>query len=251
MIKKYTITCLLMLGFCVFTKMFGFNFSSNLAPSILPDIENSRRLAQIIFYEDFTFANEILPSADERIAYKMRKALKAHSFSTLQTNKLHQRAEIWFPIIEPILRKYGIPDDFKYIPLIESGMTKNQYSPKGAAGLWQLMPETAKDYGLKVNENVDERLNVKFATIAAAKYIKDLHKQFKSWTITAAAYNGGEGRMKRQMLKQNQNNYFKLYLNHETGKYVYSLISMKQVIEHPEEYGYRVNNPRKLLAYIN
>jgi hypothetical protein len=251
MLKKYTITCILMLGICVFTKMFGFNFAANITPSVFPDIEKSRRLAEIVFYEDFTFAREELPSADERIAYKMRKALKAHSYATLQTNKLHKRAEQWFPIIEPILKKYGIPDDFKYIPLIESGMLRNQYSPKGAAGLWQLMPETAKDYGLIVNDKVDERLNVKLATIVAAKYIRDLHKEFSSWTMTAAAYNGGQGRMKRQIQKQNQSNYFKLYLNHETGKYVYSLISMKQVIEHPEDYGYRVKNAPKLLAFIN
>jgi soluble lytic murein transglycosylase-like protein len=169
----------------------------------------------------------------------------------MQTLKLHQRAEVWFPIIEPILKKYGIPEDFKYVPLIESGMERGQYSPKGAAGLWQFMPQTGRDYGLTVNGNIDERMNVRLATIAAAKYIKDLHKQFNSWTLAAAAYNGGEGRMWKQIRVQQQDDYFKLNLNRETGKYVYSLISMKEVIEHPEKHGYKIKNARKLLALKN
>jgi membrane-bound lytic murein transglycosylase MltF len=229
--------------------MFGYSYSTGKSKATLPDIKDARKLAESVFYKDLNFANELLPIGDKSIELKMKKALKATSFSNMQTLKLHQRSEVWFPIIEPILKKYGIPEDFKYIPLIESGMARGQYSPKGAAGLWQFMPQTARDYGLTVNGNVDERMNVRLATVAAAKYIRDLHKQFNSWTLTAAAYNGGEGTMRRKIAQQNQDNYFKMSFGHETGKYVYSLISMKEVIEHPEDYGYKIKNARKLIAY--
>ncbi len=251
MIKKYIAASSLILVICVLIKMFGYSYSAGFTKAIVPDIENSRKLAETVFYKNFSFANELMPIGDKKIEYKMKKAIKANSFAAMQTLKLHQRAEIWFPIIEPILKKYGIPEDFKYVPLIESGMKRGQYSPKGAAGLWQFMPQTGRDYGLTVNDQLDERMNVRLSTVAAAKYIRDLYKQFNSWTLTAAAYNGGEGRMKRQISKQNQDDYFKMDLNHETGKYVYSLISMKQVIEHPEDYGYKIKNPRKLIAYQN
>lgn len=246
---KYIVACSLMLVLCVLTKMFGYSYSSTISKATTPSLKSVRYVAENDFLKHLGFANELLPSGDTRIDKKMKKALKANSYSNLRTLKLHQRSGVWFPIIEPILKKYGVPEDFKYIPLVETGMKRGLYSPKGAAGVWQFMPQTARDYGLTVNDTVDERMNVRLATVAAAKYIKDLHRQFDSWTLAAAAYNGGEGRMRRQITKQKQNDYFQLDLNQETGKYVYSLISMKQVIEHPEDYGYKISNPKKLLAY--
>ncbi|RKD15272.1 murein transglycosylase [Pelobium manganitolerans] len=246
---KYIVACSLMLVFCVLTKMFGYSYSSTISKADVPNLKALRSIVETDAISHLEFANELLPSGDKGIEKKMRKALKAHSYNNLRTLRLHQRAEIWFPIIEPILKKYGVPEDFKYIPLVETGMTRGLYSPKGAAGVWQFMPETARDYGLTVNGKVDERMNVRLATVAAARYIKDLYKQFNSWTLAAAAYNGGEGRMRRQIAKQQQDDYFRLKLNQETGKYVYSLISMKEVIEHPEDYGYKISNPKRLLAY--
>ncbi len=246
---KYIVACSLMLIFCVLTKMFGYSYTSTIGETIVPSLKSARSIAENDFLKHLEFANELFPSGDKRIDKKMKKSLKAHSYSTMQTLKLHQRSEVWFPIIEPILKEYGVPDDFKYIPLVETGMKRGLYSPKGAAGVWQFMPQTARYFGLTVNDKVDERMNVRLATVAAAKYLRGLHKQFNSWTLAAAAYNGGEGRMRRQITKQNQDDYFHLNLNRETGKYVYSLISMKEVIEHPEDYGYKVSNPRKLMAY--
>jgi len=192
------------------------------------------------------FADETLPVGDVKVERKMKKTLAAHYFSNLQTNKLHRKAAEWFPIIEPILAAYGIPEDFKYMPLVESGLHSG-VSHKGAAGFWQFMPGTARTYGLKVNSKVDERNNLRKSTIAAAKYIKELYNTFDSWTLVAAAYNVGDGHMKRQINKQNQDNYFKMRLNSETGGYVYKLISMKQIVENPSHYGYTA--PRALLAY--
>lgn len=246
---KYIVACSLMLIFCVLTKMFGYSYSSTISKAIAPTLKTVKTIAEDNTLKTLEFANELLPTGDKRIDNKMKTALTAHSYRKMQTLKLHQRSEVWFPIIEPILKKYGVPEDFKYVPLVETGMKRGLFSPKGAAGVWQFMPQTARDYGLTVNDKVDERMNVRLATVAAAKYLRDLHKQFNSWTLAAAAYNGGEGRMRRQIKKQKQDDYFKLDLNRETGKYVYSLISMKQVIENPQDYGYKISSPRKLMAY--
>lgn len=189
------------------------------------------------YFNSLSFAEESLPLGDSKIKSKMNKSLHAHSHTKLQTSRLHQQASKWFPIIEPILAKYGIPEDFKYMPLVESGLLSGT-SPKGASGFWQFMPQTARDFGLRVDSNYDDRKNMQKSTVAAAKYIKSLYRQFDSWTLAAAAYNIGEGSLKRQINRQNQDNYFKMKLNRETASYVYKLISMKEIIENPTRYGY-------------
>jgi hypothetical protein len=195
---------------------------------------------------EYDFAEEALPKGDKKVASKMKKTLATHTYRNLQTNRLHRKAAEWFPIIEPILAQYGIPDDFKYVPLVESGLDEG-VSPKGAAGFWQFMPGTARMYGLKVNSKVDERKNLRKSTIAAARYIKELYGIFDSWTLAAAAYNVGDVHMKKQIDRQKQANYFKLKLNRETAGYVYKLISMKEIMENPTSYGYK--EQKGLLAY--
>lgn len=197
----------------------------------------------------FSFADEKLPLHNPKVAVRIKKTLKAHSYEKLQTNALHREAEKWFPIIEPILEQHGIPQDFKYIPLVESGL-RHGTSPKGAAGYWQFMPGTARSYGLKVNSEVDERLNMRKSTIAACKYLNELYKEFGSWTLAAAAYNVGENRIWRQIKRQKHRNYFKMDLNAETASYIYKLVSMKEIIEHPAEHGYSLWKKR-LLARKN
>ncbi|WP_442590092.1 lytic transglycosylase domain-containing protein [Pedobacter sp. AW31-3R] len=203
------------------------------------------KAAPALLMADLTFAEESLPKGDVRVERKMKKILAAYNYSNLQTNRLHRMAAEWFPIIEPILAAYGIPDDFKYVPLVESGL-RGGMSPKGANGFWQFMPGTARNYGLKVNSKTDERKNLRKSTIAACKYIKELYGVFDNWTLAAAAYNVGDTHMKKQINRQNQDNYFKLKLNRETGGYVYKLISMKQIMEYPVRYGY--SDSRGVLA---
>jgi len=197
------------------------------------------------YFNSLSFANESLPKGDLKVKTRMKKSLKAHKYHHLQTNILHRKAAIYFPIIEPILKYYGIPEDFKYLPLVESGL-KNGTSPKGASGYWQFMPQTARDFGLKVDSNVDERQMIRKSTIAACKYLRGLHREFNSWTLAAAAYNIGEGSLRRQMNRQNQDDYFKMKLNRETATYVYKLISMKEIIENPKLHGYKGKVARKL-----
>ena len=247
MVKEHLTMCAVMLSIFLTAKMFNYSAPSTLATLIQISEEPKKvKIPVDTYYNSLSFADENIPVGDSRITSKLKKSLKAHSHSKLRTSKLHNQASKWFPVIEPILARYGIPEDFKYMPLVESGL-KAGVSPKGASGFWQFMPQTARDFGLRVNEDVDDRDNIQKSTVAAAKYIKSLYREFNSWTLAAAAYNIGEGRLKRQIYSQSQDNYFKMKLNRETASYVYKLISMKEIIENPTRYGYS-NKASRLLA---
>ncbi|WP_372817113.1 lytic transglycosylase domain-containing protein [Pedobacter sp.] len=248
MIKKHLIPCTVILTLLVMAKVFAYKL-----PEVKTSLkkDNNTTIKKEAEEPAFTlaqleFADENLPLGDARINGKMKKILASYAYQNLQTNRLHRKAAEWFPVIEPILAAYGIPNDFKYMPLVESGLQSGT-SPKGASGYWQFMPGTARTYGLKVNGNVDERQNLRKSTIAACKYIKELYGIFDSWTLVAAAYNVGDVHMKRQINKQNQDNYFKMKLNRETGGYVYKLISMKEILENPVRNGY--TSQKALIAY--
>jgi len=187
---------------------------------------------------DFSFADEAVPLRSARVNRKLQSSLEKHNFGHIHSNILQRKAERIFPIIEPILKAYGVPDDFKFIPLVEGGFSEGT-STKGARGLWQFMPGTARAYGLRVGHGMDDRTNIKKSTIAACRYIKGLYDEFDNWTLTAAAYNNGSIKLTRAMNAQNEDNYFRMHLNHETGVYVYNLIAMKAIINHPEKYGFK------------
>jgi len=250
MIKKHLITCSVIFGLLLLVKIFIYSTPTSFETYFWQSKGSPKDNFSIEpYFNSLNFANEPLPLGDPRIKQKMNSTLIAHSYEALQTSKLHRQAEKWFPIIEPILKQYGIPEDFKYVPLVESGLRWGT-SIKGASGYWQFMPQTARDFGLKVTNELDERNNIRKSSIAAAKYIKSLYREFNSWTLVAAAYNIGEGGLKRQMLKQSQDDYFKMKLNKETASYVYKLISIKEIIENPTRYGYH-NRASRLLANSN
>ena len=148
-----------------------------------------------------------------------------------------KRANRWFPVIEPILKKNGIPEDFKYLPLVESNLT-NVISPAGATGYWQLMKTTAKSFDLEVNEQIDERYDMILSANAACRYLKSAYKEFGSWTLAAAAYNMGIEGIKRQLKKQKTNDYYDLLLNSETSRYLFRLLAIKEIVSNPKKYGY-------------
>jgi len=248
MIKKHLIAITAIIGLLVMAKVFAYtlpNKKTTLNTNNLHTIKEDTEEPEFTIAQ-LEFANETLPLGDTKVAGKMKRILASFGYQNLQTNRLHRKAAEWFPIIEPILAAYGIPNDFKYMPLVESGLQAGT-SPKGAAGFWQFMPGTARMYGLKVNANIDERKNLRKSTIAACKYMKELYGIFNSWTLVAAAYNVGDGHMKKQINKQNQDNYFKLKLNTETGGYVYKLISMKEILENPARNGYETQ--KALIAF--
>jgi len=253
MLKKHIVPFSIVAALFILAKVFAYQMPlaqqsllkeeklhTTIPPAEKPREERKSLMAQL------NFADETLPLGDRKVERKMKKILAAHTYGNTQTHRLQRKAAEWFPVIEPILAAYGIPDDFKYLALVESGMQAG-VSPKGAAGVWQFMPGTARTYGLKVNSVTDERYNLRKSTIAACKYIKEMYKGLESWTLVAAAYNVGDGRLRKQINHQNQDNYYKMKLNRETGGYVYKVISMKQIIEHPVRYGY--SKPKELLAY--
>ncbi|EFK58904.1 Membrane-bound lytic murein transglycosylase D precursor [Sphingobacterium spiritivorum] len=185
-----------------------------------------------------TFAEESLPLDLPQVERKLTQYLSRFSFRKQQTYSLHKQAEKHLPQIAAILKSHGIPEDFKYIPLVESGMDSRVVSSKGAGGYWQFMPATARLYGLKVSGKVDERLNLTKSTHAAARYLKYLYREFGDWTLVAAAYNVGGGSLRGAIRRQKQDDYYKLKLNNETASYVYKLVSVKEIIENPSKHGY-------------
>ena len=253
MIKKHLIACSGLLVAMLVAKLFMYsspvtNLKSFSQKVSLPfRFEEEKKETSVVKTKTvtLTFSNERVPRG-RAIALKMKKYLKAHNYRNIQTTKLHSKAATWFPVIVPILKSYGIPEDFKYMPLVESGLAEGT-SPRGAAGYWQFMPGTARNYGLRVNGDVDDRKNIRKSTIAACKYLKELHGIFHSWTLAAAAYNIGEVNLMRQMARQGQRNYYKLRLNSETASYVYKIIAMKEIIENPLKHGF-VKRSNRLLA---
>ncbi len=187
----------------------------------------------------FDFAGEEIPMDNQDVLDRLDRELIMNSYlhgSTLLNLKMASR---YFPMIEPILKQQGIPDDFKYLVPVESNFL-NATSPSGAKGFWQFMAPTAKELGLRINDKVDERYNVELATKAACVFINDLHDKFGNWTLTAAAYNGGAGRINKEMKSQKVSNFYDLYLNAETSKYVFRILAIKEVMSNPESFGYDV-----------
>ncbi|WP_237249571.1 lytic transglycosylase domain-containing protein [Sphingobacterium faecale] len=192
------------------------------------------------YFNSLTFANESIPTELTSVKQKLGKYLSKFSFKKQQSYQMHKQADKFLPQIAAILKSYGIPEDFKYVPLVESGLDPRVTSHKGAGGYWQFMPATARLYGLRVNAQVDDRVDFLKSTHAAARYLKSLYEEFGDWTLVAAAYNVGGGSLRASIRRQKESNYFKLRLNAETGSYVYKLVSVKEVIENPVKHGYRI-----------
>ena len=191
----------------------------------------------IVQPENLNFAGEEIPIYSPDIWERIDKELLKNTYWQSNTMLYFKKANKYFPIIEPILKQYNIPDDFKYLAVIESGLD-NVVSPSGAAGFWQIMKGTAREYGLEVNKDIDERYNLEKSTVVACKYLQDSYKKFGNWTMAAASYNMGKSGVKRRMLEQKSNNYYNLYLNSETARYVFRVIAVKEIMQNPKNYGF-------------
>ena len=191
--------------------------------------------------ETVAFAGEKVPLEDFEVKERLDRELLVNTYwhsNTLQNLKLAHR---YFPVIEPVLKANGIPDDFKYIALAESGL-RNVVSPAGAEGIWQFLAETARHYGLTVNGEVDERYDVEKATAAATQYFKDAYQQFNNWTLAAASYNAGMGGIANSLSYQQVDSYYDLYLNNETSRYVFRILAFKVIYENTERYGFLLDD---------
>lgn len=236
--KKYLLGTGLIFILLSIVKVFTFSASDNLSDSAYEDYFNTNyKVFNIRIPKNLNFAGEKTPIRDFSVREAIERELVVNTYWQSQSLLLHKRANRWFPIIEPILKKHGIPEDFKYIALIESQLT-NVISPRGATGFWQLIESTATGYGMEVNDEIDERYHVEKSTEAACKYFKEAYKIFHNWTLVAASYNLGMGGIQNQLKKQKVKSYYDLLLNEETGRYVYRILAMKEIIGRPKVYGY-------------
>ncbi len=184
------------------------------------------------------FAGERVPLENPDIWERYDKELLKNTYWQSNTLLLYKRAAKYFPLIEPILEKNELPDDFKYLALIESGL-ENVSSPAGAKGFWQIMKSTAKEFNLEVNYEVDERYHLKKSTQAACEFLTSAKEKFGSWTLAAAAYNMGRSGLQKQMNRQKSYTYYDLLLNNETSRYVFRILAIKEIIENPKKYGFQ------------
>lgn len=187
------------------------------------------------------FGGENIPLDKFEVRERLDRELLVNSYWQSNSLLMIKRSKRVFEIIEPILAKNGVPDDFKYLAVAESGLL-NVTSPAGAKGVWQFMPSTAKNYGLEVNGEVDERLHLERSTAAACQYLKEAYARFGSWTLAAAAYNRGPAGVERDLGKQLVGDYFDLHLNTETSRYVLRILALKTIFEDKTTYGIHLKN---------
>ena len=202
-------------------------------------ISNNYRIYSPILPDTMSFAGEKVPLSTYYVHEGLDLEVITNMYRHSSTMLYFKRANRYFPIIEPILKKNGIPSDFKYLCVIESGLT-NATSPAKAQGFWQFIPSTGANYGLTVNDEIDMRNNLTASTEAACKYIRSLYNKFHSWTAAAAAYNCGENGLARRISKQSTDNYYDLWLNSETSRYVYRILAMKLIMQNPQKYGFHL-----------
>ena len=205
-------------------------------------------------HDDGAFSNVVSPEvpryvdfADQKIDLnrtdmyeRLDRELSSMCYTHGNTLLVLKRANRYFPQIVPILKKNGVPEDLAYLACIESTLNPRALSGVKAAGMWQFMESSGRQYGLEVNDYVDERYDVEKATEAACKYLKDAYAKYGNWESAAASYNGGMGRISNELSSQQQSSAYDLYLNDETSRYIYRLISMKLIMEHPDKYGYKL-----------
>jgi len=208
-----------------------------------PEIKKKEKLVNdynvyaIPLPETLDFAGEPVPLDNPDIRERMDRELLVNTYWQSNGLLLIKRAAKYFPIIEPILKEEGLPDDFKYLAVIESGLTQ-AVSPARATGFWQILSSTGKELGLEVNDNVDERYNIELSTRAACKYLKKSKAYLGSWTLAAAGYNAGNAGMSRRLDSQDVNGYYDLLLGEETGRYVFRILALKQILSDPETFGF-------------
>lgn len=187
--------------------------------------------------KEMNFAGEEAPLQKNDILERIDRELLVNTYWQSNGLLMFKRAHKYFPIIEPILKQNGIPNDFKYLAVIESGL-QNAISPSGAKGFWQIMKATGREYGLEVNENVDERYHLEKSTKVACKYLKESKQRFGSWTLAAAAYNAGNKRISDRLEQQKVDDYYDLLLNSETARYLPRILAVKEILSHPKKYGF-------------
>ena len=190
--------------------------------------------------QNLNLAGEIVPIEKQDIKERMDRELLVNTYWQSNGLLLIKRANKYFPVLEPLLKKYGLPDDFKFLALVESGFI-DETSTAGAAGMWHFLKGTAKEYGLEVNNNVDERYHIEKSTKVAADYLKNAKEKLGSWTLAAAAYNAGLYGVSTYLKTQEVDTYYDALLPDETERYIFRILALKEIISNPNKYGFIVN----------
>lgn len=230
---------------CMVSKKYG---PDTLVSQYLNDFQKYYGVYALIIPDSLCFAGEIVPINNFDVFESLDREIHTNTYWHSQFFLYLKRANRFFPVIETILKKNGIPDDFKYLCVAESGFT-NVVSPAGATGFWQFMEGTAKKYGLVINNEIDERYHLEKSTEAACKYLKEMYKTYRSWALVAAGYNMGSGGLDKQLKSQKVTSYYDLLLNEETSRYVFRLIAIKMIFMNPQSFGFHYL-PRQLYSRI-
>lgn len=201
--------------------------------------QNVPKKNHVDYPSEMDFCGEKVPINQADVKERLDREMLVNINLNASTAILIKRANKVFPIIEPILAKYNVPDDFKYLAVIESGLI-NAISPSGAKGVWQFMPGTAKESKLEVTDQVDERYHIEKSTQAACEYLLKAKNKFGNWTVAAASYNGGITGLQNHITFQQTSDYYNLWLTDETSRYIFRILALKEIMKNPEKYGYLI-----------
>ena len=217
----------------------GYNFKTDpyTKEAVKNGFLNHYKVYALPIPDSLMLVDEPVPVKQKDVRERIDRELLVNTYWQSNALLLLKRKHKFFPVIEPILKREGVPDDFKYLAVAESGL-QNVTSPSGAKGFWQIMKKTAKELGLEVNDEVDERYNLEKATVAACQYLKKANQKYGSWTLAAASYNAGMNKVSNELQRQKADNYYDLLLNDETARYVPRIIALKYILEHPKDFGF-------------
>ena len=209
--------------------------------SQLPDSLGTHLFTPVKLPEKLKFAGEDVPMEYFDVRENLDRELLSNVYFHSQTIRYIKSMPRYFSIIEPILKANGIPEDFKYLCVAESGFDPKALSPARAAGMWQLLESTAKENGLQINAEIDERYHIEKSTEVACRIFKSAYQKFGSWALVAAAYNGGRAGLDQKITQQKVKSYYDLLFVEETSRYVFRILALKMIMEDPEEYGFKVD----------
>jgi len=231
-------TILLILGLLI-TGVAGYNFKTDpyTKEAVKNGFLNNYKVYAIPIPDSLQLVDEPVPVKQKDVRERIDRELLVNTYWQSNGLLLLKRKNKYFPVIESILKREGVPDDFKYLAVAESGL-QNITSPAGAKGFWQIMKKTGIELGLEINDEVDERYNLEKATVAACRYLKKAKQQYGSWTLAAASYNAGMNKITKELERQKADNYYDLLLNSETSRYVPRIIALKHILEHPKDFGF-------------
>jgi len=213
-------------------------------PTIV-EVENDFKFTVAEIPDSVSFAGEAMPLNRFDVKEALDRELLSNTYFHSQTIRYMKLAPRYFSIIEPILKEKGIHEDFKYLAVAESGLNPRAVSPAQAVGFWQFLSGTARDYGLEVNNEIDERYHIEKATYAACDYLHNSYEKFGSWALVAASYNRGVTGIRRQLERQKTNDYYDLLITTETARYVYRIVALKLIMENPERYNFTISEEDK------